>query len=428
VSDFSGRQALLRRMSARVVQPCRSKSLSVSRAGLGFPIGAKARAGGAEMDRRQFLKSSLAGAAAAAVWVKVPKLAYAKGRAELIRMTERPPNYESVRSTFTTRITPVEKFYLRNHFDLPTVDVGQWRLNVRGLVEKPLSLSLADLERMPQTTVEAVLQCAGNGRALFQPRVAGVQWRFGAMGNAEWTGVRLKDVLALARPKEQAAFVQLQGAERPTMDTTPAFIRAIPFEKALHADTLLALKMNGKPLAPERGRPTRIVVPGWVGDDWVRALVDIEVRADEPTAFFYSTGYRFPVNPGAPGAPIPADQMKPMTKINVKSLLGSLTNGDRLSRGVHQLAGVAFSGEAGIDRVELSFDGGKSWTRASLDGPATPYGFRVFRHAWKAEPGSYEIACRATDTTGASQPDVPVWNPAGYLYNAVDRVKVEVES
>lgn len=380
------------------------------------------------MDRRQFLKSSLAGAAAAACWVRVPSLTHAKGPAELIRMTERPLNYESVRSTFTTRITPVEKFYLRNHFDLPVVDTARWRLNVRGMVEKPLSLSLGDLERMPQTTVEAVLQCAGNGRGLFRPQVPGVQWRYGAMGNAEWTGVRFKEVLALAGLKKEAAFVQLQGAERPTMDTTPAFIRAIPIAKAVHADTLLALKMNGRPLAPDRGRPTRIVVPGWVGDDWVRALVDIEVRPDEPKAFYYDPAYRFPVNPGPPGAPIPADQMKPMTKINVKSLVGSISDGDRLRPGVHQLVGVAFSGEAGIDRVELSFDGGKSWGFASLDGPATPYGFRVFRHSWRAEPGSYEIACRATDTAGATQPDVPVWNPAGYLYNAIDRVRVEVRA
>src|SRR5947199_34473 len=277
------------------------------------------------LDRRQFLKSSLSGAAAFACWVKVPTLAHAKGRADLIRMTERPPNYESVRSTFTTRITPVERFYLRNHFDLPKIDVAKWRLKVHGLLEK-----------------------------------------------------------------------------------------------ALHPATLLALKMNGKPLAPTRGQPIRLVVPGWVGDDWVRALVDIEARADEPKAFYYDTAYRFPATPGAPGAPIPADQMKPMTKLNVKSLLGSLSDGDRLARGVHQLAGVAFSGEAGIERVELTFDGGKTWTAAKLDGPATAYGFRVFRHAWKAEPGSYELACRATDSAGATQPETPVWNPAGYLYNAIE--------
>ena len=378
------------------------------------------------LDRRRFLKSSLATAAAGTWWLKAPSLAVAKGALGLIRRTERPLNYESVRATFTTRITPLDRFYLRNHFDIPEVDVARWRLNVHGLVDKPLSLSLADLERMPQVTVEAVLQCAGNGRSLFSPPVPGVQWRYGAMGNAEWTGVRFKDVLSLAAPKKEAAFIQLQGAERPTMSTTPPFIRAIPLQKALHPDTLLALKMNGKPLAQNRGRPLRVVPPGWVGDDWVRSLVDVEVRADEPDAFYYNPGYRFPTNPGAPGAAIPADQMKPMTKVNVKSLIGSLSDGDRLRPGGHELVGVAFSGEAGIDRVDLSFDGGKTWTPAKLDGPATPYGFRVFRAAWRPEPGSYQIACRATDTSGASQPEVGVWNPGGYLNNAIDRVRVEV--
>lgn len=376
------------------------------------------------LDRRRFLQSSLM----AACWLKAPSLAYAKSSPELLRMTERPLNYESVRSTFTSRITPVDRFYLRNHFDIPDVDVKVWRLAVHGVVEKPLSLSLADLERMPQTTIEAVLQCAGNGRALFTPHVPGVQWRYGAMGNAEWTGVRFKDVLALTRPKEAAAFVQLQGAEKPVMNTTPQFIRAVPIAKAIHPDTLIALKMNGRPLAQNRGRPARIVVPGWVGDDWVRALVDVEIRADEPKAFYYDPAYRFPLTPGAPGAAIPADQMKPMTTTNVKAIVGSLSDGDVLRPGVQHLAGVAFSGEAGIDKVELSFDGGKSWTAATLDTARSPYGFRAFKHDWKAEAGSFEVACRATDGKGVAQPETPVWNPGGYLYNAIDRVRVEVRS
>src|SRR2546421_160991 len=154
------------------------------------------------LDRRRFLQSSLATAGAATWWLNVPSFAAAKGSPELIRRTERP-------------------------------------LNVHGLVEKPLSISLADLQRMPQVTIEAVLQCAGNGRGLFRPQVPGVQWQYGAMGSAEWTGVRLKDVLALARPKQDAAFLQYQGAERPTMNTTPQFIRAIPVQKAMHADTLV---------------------------------------------------------------------------------------------------------------------------------------------------------------------------------------------
>jgi DMSO/TMAO reductase YedYZ molybdopterin-dependent catalytic subunit len=380
------------------------------------------------IDRRQFLKSSAVGLGAAAWWLHAPTLARAAGGGELIQLSERPLNYESVRATFTTRLTPLDRFYLRNHFDVPEMDPKAWRLAVHGLVEKPLSLSLADLKRMPQVKVEAVLQCAGNGRALFSPRIPGVQWRFGAVGNAEWTGVRLKDVLALARPRAEAAHLEYRGADKPTMSTTPAFIRGIPMAKAMHPDTLIALEQGGKPLTRNRGQPARLVVPGWVGDDWMRWLTDIEVRADEPKAFFYQTAYRFPVKPGAPGEAIPADQMGPMTKVNVKSILGSLSDGQVLAAGKHELRGVAFSGEAGIDRVELSFDGGATWRPAELQGPSTPYGFRVFRHPWKAEPGLHRIACRATDTAGATQPEVPAWNPSGYLHNAWDRVEVEVRS
>lgn len=380
------------------------------------------------IDRRQFLKSSAVGLGAAAWWLHAPTLARAAGGGELIQLSERPLNYESVRSTFTTRLTPLDRFYLRNHFDVPEIDPKAWRLAVHGLVEKPLSLSLADLEAMPQVKVEAVLQCAGNGRALFSPRIPGVQWRFGAMGNAEWTGVRLKDVLARARPRAEAAHLEYRGADKPTMSTTPAFIRGIPMAKAMHPDTLVALGQGGKPLTRNRGQPARLVVPGWVGDDWMRWLTDIELRADEPKAFFYQTAYRFPVKPGAPGEAIPADQMGPMTKVNVKSILGSLSDGQVLAAGKHELRGVAFSGEAGIDRVELSFDGGATWRPAELQGPSTPYGFRVFRHPWKAEPGRHRVACRATDTAGATQPEVPAWNPSGYLHNAWDRVEVEVRS
>jgi DMSO/TMAO reductase YedYZ molybdopterin-dependent catalytic subunit len=198
--------------------------------------------------------------------------------------------------------------------------------------------------------------------------------------------------------------------------------------KAQHADTLIALKMNGKPLPWNRGQPARIVVPGWVGDDWVRAVVDIELRADEPTAFYYNPAYRFPVNPGAPGTPIPADQMKPMTKVNVKSIVGSISDGDVLKAGTHELVGVGFSGEAAIEKVELSTDGGASWHPAKLEGPSTRYGFRVFRYSWKATPGRAQVLCRAIDSAGAIQPESPVWNPGGYLNNAIDRVRIEVRS
>lgn len=378
------------------------------------------------MNRRSFLRRSALGAAAAAVWLEAPSLARAAGPGHLVPLAVRPPNYESVRSTFTARVTPLERFYLRNHFDVPAVDPKAWRLRVHGLVEDELSLSLADLERMPQVKVEAVLQCAGNGRALFTPRVPGVQWRWGAMGNAEWSGVRLADVLARARPKDSAAWLQMIGAEKPVMSTTPSFIRGLPIAKARHPDTIVALRMNGVPIPPNHGAPARLVPPGWVADGWTKSLLDLELRADEPKGFYYETAYRYPARPGAPGEAVPADQMKPMTALKVKSILASVEDGQVLPARAHELVGVAFSGEAGIERVEVSVDGGATWSPARLDGPSTPYGFRVFRFPWKPAAGRHVLACRATDSNGAVQPESPVWNPSGYLYNAIDRVTVSV--
>lgn len=387
------------------------------------------------MNRRAFLRSSAL--ATGAYFVRVPKLARADEPAVpvenvLYELTSRPANYEAVRSTFTMRLTPVDRFYIRNHFDLPVGNPAEWpktwKLEVRGLVGKPRSLTLADLEKRKQTTIEAVLQCAGNGRGLFKPRVPGVQWRWGAMGNAEWTGVRLADILADAGVAKTAQHVQVQGAERPTLEQTPAFIRGIPLAKAMHPDTLIALKMNGQPLSPQHGYPARLVVPGWVGDDWMKWLSTIEVRADEPKGFFYETGYRFPVTPGAPGAAIPPDQMKPMTKLVVKSQLGSISDGDVLAPGKVELVGVAFSGEARIKKVDVTLDGGATWQPTKLDAHDSAYGFRLFRFAFDANPGPLKIGSRATDSTGAVQPIDPVWNPSGYLYNAIELVNVEVKA
>lgn len=381
------------------------------------------------MKRRTFLQGSLA--ALAGVRLHAPTLAWGKDDPGLYELTSRPANYESTRGTFTTRITPLERFYIRNHFDLPVGDAktlaATWKLEIRGLVGKPQGFTLSDLQRLKQTTIEAVLQCAGNGRGLFTPRVPGVQWRYGAMGNAEWTGVRLADLLTMVKPAANAKHLELRGFDKPVVDTTPPFIRGIPIEKALHPDTLVALRMNGKPLSLQHGFPARLVVPGWVGDDWMKWLSTIDVRADEPTAFFYATGYRFPVPPGAPGAAVPPEQMKPMTKLVVKSQLATVANGDVVAPGKHELVGVAFSGEARIKSVEVTVDGGTTWQPAALE-QDSDYGFRVFRHSWEAKPGKSTIAARATDMLGATQPTKPVWNPGGYLHNAIEFVTVEVRS
>lgn len=377
-------------------------------------------------SRRTFLQ----GAGALAIAAPFSR-AFADGALAhpMIERTARPMNYESPLDAFATRVTPIERFYIRNHFDVPMVDAATWRLRIEGLVDKPLELGLADLEKLKQVTVEAVLQCAGNGRGLFVPHVAGVQWQRGAVGNARWTGPRLRDVLALAKPKAAAAHLELQGADRSVLEATPKFIRGIPFAKGIHEDTIVALKMNDARLPQAHGFPARLVVPGWVADDWMKWLSRIAVLDAEPKGFFYETAYRFPASPGAPGAAVPADQMKPMTQLVVKSLIAAPAARSVLAPGRVTVQGVAFAGEQRVAKVDVSIDGGATWAAAKLtDTGGGTYGFTMFEHAFDARPGKLRIVSRATDAGGAVQPAAPVWNPAGYLYNAIDGVDVEVRA
>jgi DMSO/TMAO reductase YedYZ molybdopterin-dependent catalytic subunit len=343
----------------------------------------------------------------------------------LIELSNRPPNYESPLDVFTTRVTPTDRFYIRSHHDTPMVDLATWRLAVDGLVDAPQQLSLADLEKLPQVELEAVLQCAGNGRALMAPRVPGVQWTKGAMGNAVWKGPRLKDVLALARPKAQGTMLQLLGADRPVMTTTPTFTRAVPMTKALHEDTILALRMNGRPLPRLHGGPARLVMPGWVADGWTKWAQTLTVLDGEPKGFFWETAYRYPTTPGKPGEPVPKEQMKPMEHLVVKSVIGAPTTGTVHAPGKVDVVGVAFSGGEKIARVDVSIDGGP-WQKAKITDDGGRYGFSVFAHSAMMLSGTHTVRSRATDAKGAVQPEQAVWNPSGYLHNAIDVLTIEV--
>lgn len=379
-------------------------------------------------SRRALLKAAGALSLAAPLGSLLPRRAYATGGRlvhPMIERTSRPLNYETPLDAFLTRITPVERFYIRNHFDVPNLEAGRWRLEVEGLVDKPLSLALGDLERLKQVTVEAVLQCAGNGRGLLVPHVAGVQWERGAVGNALWTGPRLRDVLALARPRSEARYVELQGGDRSVLEQTPRFIRGIPLAKAMHEDTIIALRMNGVALPLLHGFPARLVVPGWVADDWMKWLSRISLSANEPQGFFYQTAYRFPVAPVAPGTPVPPEMMVPMKGLVVKSLIASPVHQSVVPPGRLMVKGVAFSGEHRLTKVEISVDGGASWKRARLEAGGR-YGFSLFELTFEASPGKLRLLSRASDESGAVQPSTPVWNPSGYLYNAIDGVDVEV--
>ena len=347
----------------------------------------------------------------------------------LITRVTRPYDAETPVAACSSYLTPNHLLFVRSHFGPPPAEAvaeSNWKLRISGLVERPIELTLAQLRRMEPVTITAVLQCSGNGRAFHQPRVPGVQWERGAVGNAQWIGVRLRDVLAHAGLKPEARHVQFQGADRPVVDSVPLFIRSIPLDKAMHPDTVLAYEMNGDPLPLLHGAPLRVVTPGWMADGCVKWLTDITVRADESPGYYMQTAYRMPVNAVAPGGSTDGPTV-PVERMVVKSLIVSPREGDTMRVGPVTIQGVAWGGEAKIVKVEVSADEGKTWGEARFIGDDRPYAWRQWRFDWLAQKtGAFSIVCRATDARGEVQPAVSPWNPSGFLWNGWDRVTVSV--
>lgn len=334
---------------------------------------------------------------------------------QMITLSPSPTDLEMPLEGFLSEITPVERFFVRCHTLTPKVDAAAWQLEIGGLVNTPLKLSLAEIRKLPRTELTGVLECAGNGRAFYKPGMPGAQWQFGSVGNARWTGVRLRDVLAKAGLKPAAAHLLLDGADTP-MGKMPDFQRSLPLEKADHPDTLLAYEMNGKPLTAEHGFPLRVVAPGWAGDSWVKWLTRIELLDHEHDGFWMKTAYRHPAKHIEPGAAVAPADLVPVTDLNVKSTLA--TPGTWAKPGTVTVQGVAWSNASPVTRVDVSTDGGNSWASARLLGTPTKYGFRRFSHSWKAAEGTHILMSRATNQAGQTQPLQPEWNPSGYLYNA----------
>ena len=351
-------------------------------------------------------------------------------KADLILRSSRPIDLETPVGWFERDLTPTEAFFVRTHHDEPRLDAATWRLRVEGMVGRPVELTLADLQALPRHEVTAVLQCSGNGRAFFEPKVPGVPWEKGAVGNARWAGARLADVLAKAGVGPGAKHVVLQGADRPVLPTTPRFGRSIPLEKALHPDTLVAYEMNGEPLPYLHGYPARLVVPGWVGDDWVKWLGTLRVQDREFEGFFMQTAYRYPKRPVEPGAKVLPADTAPMSEMVVKSLIAAPLAGARVPRGPVPVRGVAWTGgDARITKVEVSADGGRTWAVARLEGEDRPYAWRRWAFDWTAAAGrpggAVTFMARATDDRGRVQPvGASPWNPSGYQWNAADHVEV----
>jgi sulfite oxidase len=345
---------------------------------------------------------------------------------KFIVRSENPQDLETPINLLDTWITPNDLFYVRSHIYTPKVDMGTWRLTIDGQVNQPLNLTLEDLKKYPEAMQVVTLECSGNGRAFYEPTVAGAQWEKGAVGNARWTGVRLADVLKHAGVKPSAKFITIDGADVP-MGKVPDFIRSLPMAKAMHPDTLLAMQMNGEPIPIAHGFPLRLITPGWTGNNNVKWVTHITV-ADQPTdAFFYKTAYRYPTMPVAPGAAVDAANMVPLTTLAVKSSITAPSPGAQLKAGPVVIKGVAYAGEADIVGVDVSSDLGATWKPATLGRDRARYAWRLWEHTWTAgDPGSYLIMSRAKDSTGRVQPMVQAWNPSGYLWNVADKVRVTI--
>jgi DMSO/TMAO reductase YedYZ molybdopterin-dependent catalytic subunit len=351
----------------------------------------------------------------------------------LIRLTSRPPQLETPFSVFNADvITPNDAFFVRYHLsDIPLeIDPAGYRLKISGKVNQSLDLSLSSLQSgFESVEVVAVNQCSGNSRGFFNPRVPGGQLGNGAMGNARWKGVRLKDLLEKAGVAAGARQVLFDGLDRPVTAGTPDYIKAISIDHALDGEVIVAYQMNGVELPMLNGYPLRLVVPGYYGTYWVKHLSEITVVDEAYTGFWVGTAYRIPDTVGAcvePGSA--AKTTVPISRFNVRSFITSLKDGDVLRAGSEErLKGIAFDGGAGIREVLVSSDGGRNWMAATLGADLGRYSFREWHLPLSfGRRGSWELLVKATNRLGESQPMEALWNPSGYMRNVVERTRVEV--
>ena len=362
-----------------------------------------------------------------------PLLGALPGKLPLIQRAFRPPNFETPLAELAAPFTPNPVFFVRYHLPvIPWIDPARWRLQLGGASARaPLTLSLKELRGgFEQVSLAAVNQCSGNRRGLFSPRVPGVQWGDGAMGNARWTGVRLRDVLRRAGVAPEALEVVFSGADSAVLPQTPLFVKSLPLERALDETTLIAFEMNGQPLPHWNGAPARLVVPGWTGTYWMKHLTEIRIEPRAFDGFWMKSAYRLPTGafPGARFASQETPETTPITEILVNSLIVSPRAGALLPRGKPAaVSGQAWDGGAGIAAVEVSIDGRRSWREAALGRDLGRFAWREFRMPLDtSSAGPLEIAVRARSRSGAQQPDKLTFNPSGYHDNIVQSVRVEV--
>ncbi len=407
----------------QVLRRARDGTLVVASAALGSSLGLS-RSGWAQ-TMAPVTPGVSAGTEASARLVALP------GKVPLIKLTYRPPNYETPLKYFNDVLTPNDAFFVRFHLAvIPEIDVATWKLSIKGdALQSASEYTLDELKTgFEQVEIVAVNQCSGNRRGLARPHVPGVQWGYGAMGNARWTGVRLKDVLDKAGVKDDAVEVGLDGADRALIGQTPDFVKSIPIWRALDENTLLAWDMNGEPLPHWNGFPLRLVVPGWTGTYWIKLLTSIDVRSKPLDEFWMTSAYRLPkgIFPVVRGFTSQATDINtPITEIVTNSLITNVVDGAQVAAGQPlEVKGIAWDGGFGIDTVEVSVDGGQSWRPAALGEDLGRFSFRPWSYQFAPVAGTHVVMVKATNRLGQSQPREAIPNPAGYHHNPVQTIAI----
>jgi DMSO/TMAO reductase YedYZ molybdopterin-dependent catalytic subunit len=349
------------------------------------------------------------------------------GKKPLIKLSYRPPNYESPLDYFDTPITPNDRFYVRYHqSDIPSIDAKTYKIAVGGDgAGGQAEITFDELKRFPAYEVVAVNQCSGNRRGLSKPHVPGVQWGYGAMGCARWKGARLKDLLDKVGLKKEAIEIAFKGADGPTFNRTPDFIKSLPVWKAIDESTLVAYEMNGEPLPHFNGFPARLIVPGWTGAYWMKHLVAINALTKPQGGFWMNPAYRIPVGEFPLVARFITQEnatTTPITEMVVNSLITSHIDGAQVMVGEVIVRGLAWDGGYGIRAVEASTDGGQTWAAATLGEDLGRYGFRPWSFVLTAKPGKNTVTVSATNKIGQTQTAALLFNPAGYHNNVMQSV------
>ncbi len=349
----------------------------------------------------------------------------------MILQRTRPPLLETPFEVFDQGVfTPNDRFYVRWHLaNIPTaIDSSRFRLKVHGVVRQEISLSPAQLMHdFPVFEIAAVNQCSGNSRGLFAPRVAGAQWANGAMGNALWRGVRLKDILDRAGVAVGARQVRFRGLDTGLLPQTPTVMKSLELDHARDGEVMIAYAMNGKPLPLLNGFPLRLVVPGWYATYWIKALADVEVLSQDDDNYWMKKAYLIPDTPGADITPGQQGvNMIPINRMVPRSFFTNVKSNSQVRR-EQTLRGIAFGGDAAVAKVLVSVDGGHSWQPARLGPDHGKYSFRQWELAARfGAAGPHELRVKAVNTAGVAQPERPNWNPSGFMRNVVESIAVQV--